>query len=427
LASLPTEGLEARLTEYAGHLAAAECRWLEMVAEYDRRRAYESWGCLSMAYWLNWHCGLDLRSARDKVRVAHALERFELIRQAFAAGRLSYSKVRAITRVASPATEGDLVMLAEHAPTEHVERIVRAYRRCIDIEQERRDVQDRHARTQGVSWWDGDGTGVLYARLDPEDMAVVREALAAARTELSVDGSAEPPASRPLPAQALVALARAYLDNLGDTNAPRYRVMVHADEDVLTRDSDGRCELDDGPALSPDTARRLLCDHALVAVLQDSLRRPVRVGISIDTPARVKRAVRIRDRGCRFPGCRQRRYTDVHHVRWRSRREGHHLDNLVELCWHHHRLVHEGGWDLRVETDGTLTAIRPDGGRLVLRPVPVLGDDEIANSNARAGVTVAPDTIHPTWHADTLDLDHVTTSLMQRWLREHPEDDVRPE
>jgi hypothetical protein len=104
---------------------------------------------------------------------------------------------------------------------------------------------------------------------------------------------------------------------------PAYQVMVHADEDVLTRDSDGRCELDDGPALSPDTARRLLCDHTLVAVLQDSLRRAVRVGTSVDTPARVKRAVRIRDRGCRFPGCRQRRYTDVHHVRWRSRRGGH--------------------------------------------------------------------------------------------------------
>jgi hypothetical protein len=220
-----------------------------------------------------------------------------------------------------------------------------------------------------------------------------------------------------------VALARAFLDNHPDTNRTLYQVMVHVDEDVLTRDSDGCCELDDGPALAPETARRLLCDQPLAAVLKDSLGRPALVGTTIDTPARVKRAVRIRDRGCRFPGCRQRRYTDVHHVRWRSRRGGHDLDNLVELCWHHHRLVHEGGWDLRVETDGTLTAIRPDGETLGFRPV-TLGDDDVVTSNARAGVTVAPDAMLPTWHADALDLDHITTSLMQQWVREHPEDDV---
>src|SRR5438876_961315 len=115
LDELPTERLEAEITEFAAHLAAAECRWLELVAEYDRRRAYETWGCISCAYWLNWKCGLDMRSARDKVRVARALEGLPVVRSAFTAGRLSYSKVRAITRVATPGTEAGLVMLAEHA------------------------------------------------------------------------------------------------------------------------------------------------------------------------------------------------------------------------------------------------------------------------------------------------------------------------
>ena len=96
LADVPTERLEAQITELAGHLAAAECRWLELVAEFDRRKGYEAWGCISCAYWLSWHCGLDLRSARDKVRVARALEDLPRIREAFAAGRISYSKVRAI-------------------------------------------------------------------------------------------------------------------------------------------------------------------------------------------------------------------------------------------------------------------------------------------------------------------------------------------
>ena len=114
LADVPTERLEAQITELAGHLAAAECRWLGLVGEFDRRKGYEAWGCISCAYWLSWHCGLDLRSARDKVRVARALEALPLTREQFAAGSISYSKVRAITRVATPATEADLVMLAEH-------------------------------------------------------------------------------------------------------------------------------------------------------------------------------------------------------------------------------------------------------------------------------------------------------------------------
>ena len=115
--------------------------------EFDRRKAYEAWGCISCAYWLSWHCGLDLRSARDKVRVARALEDLPLICEKFAAGRISYSKVRAITRVATPATEEDLVMLAESSTGAQLERIAAAYRRGIDLEEERRGVQDRHAYT----------------------------------------------------------------------------------------------------------------------------------------------------------------------------------------------------------------------------------------------------------------------------------------
>ena len=108
LADVPTERLEAQITELAGHLAAAECRWLELVGEFDRRKGYEAWGCVSCAYWLSWQCGLDLRSARDKVRVARALEDLPLTREKFAAGTISYSKVRAITRAATSATEADL-------------------------------------------------------------------------------------------------------------------------------------------------------------------------------------------------------------------------------------------------------------------------------------------------------------------------------
>ncbi|MDQ1509043.1 MAG: hypothetical protein QOG50_887 [Actinomycetota bacterium] len=120
--TMPMERLEAEITQLAGHLAAAECQWMLLIAEFDRRAGYESWGCRTCSHWLSWHCGLDLRAAREHVRVARALKTLPLITQEFAAGKLSYSKVRALTRVATPENEADLAMIAEHATAVQVER-----------------------------------------------------------------------------------------------------------------------------------------------------------------------------------------------------------------------------------------------------------------------------------------------------------------
>jgi hypothetical protein len=127
---VPLERIEAELTELAGQRAAGECRWLLLVSEYDRRQGYLQWGCRSCAQWLSWQCGLDGRSARDKLRVTRALESLPLVTREFGAGKLSYSKVRALTRIATAENEAELVALAEHATATHVERIVRGYRRA---------------------------------------------------------------------------------------------------------------------------------------------------------------------------------------------------------------------------------------------------------------------------------------------------------
>ena len=158
-------------------------------------------------------------------------------------------------------------------------------------------------------------------------------------------------------------------------------------------------------------------------MLVDSLGKPIKVGKKTQAiPTRVKRAVRARDRGCRFPGCGQRLFTDVHHIRWRSRGGSNRLANLAELCWHHHWLVHEGGWGLEAEPDGELVAIQPNGELLALRSVAIdPGDGSIEARNTKTGVVIEPDTLIPTWYGDPLDLDHITTSLMQQWEWEHPE------
>ncbi len=141
VAVLPTERLEAEITELAGQLAAGECRWLLLVAEFDRREAWREWGCASIVHWLSWQCGLDARSARERVRVARALLEHGAIREAFASGSLSYSKVRAITRIATAETEVGLVGMARHATAAQIERLVAVYRRVFDPA--RRDAANR--------------------------------------------------------------------------------------------------------------------------------------------------------------------------------------------------------------------------------------------------------------------------------------------
>src|SRR5215472_7538816 len=106
--AMPTEHLEARICELAGHLTAATCQFLSLVADFDARRGWASWEMPSCAAWLSWKCQIAPGTAREQVRVARALGGFPLITAEFAAGRLSYAKVRALTRIATPATEAGL-------------------------------------------------------------------------------------------------------------------------------------------------------------------------------------------------------------------------------------------------------------------------------------------------------------------------------
>ncbi len=151
---LVTERLEAEITTLAAHLTAAECRFLLLVGEFDRREAFLAWGCRTAAFWLSWKCGIDIRSAQEKLRVARALNTCPHIVEAFAVGRLSYSKVRAITRIVTPENEVELVSLALHATAAQVERAVRAYRGVLSREED--DARGgRTTRPVVVTRWTG--------------------------------------------------------------------------------------------------------------------------------------------------------------------------------------------------------------------------------------------------------------------------------
>ena len=180
---LPLERIEAELTELAGHLAAGECRWLLLVAEFDRRAGWEQWGCRSCVQWLSWQCGLDGRAAREKLRVAHALDSLPVITREFAAGRLSYSKVRALTRIATAGNEAELADLAMHATAVQVERVVRGYRRAGSADDERESAERAHAERWVRIEPADDGTYEIGGRLPAEVAALVLAALDAAREQ----------------------------------------------------------------------------------------------------------------------------------------------------------------------------------------------------------------------------------------------------
>src|SRR5438034_4509267 len=170
------------IAELSAHLDAATARLLELIREFDARGGWNT-GFSSCAAWLSWRVGLDLGAARERVRVARALGTLPLLAQALARGELSYAKVRALTRVATPETEERLLAVGRAGTADHVERIVRGWR-CVDRRAEAREAKHRHVSRALHVYHDEDGMVVLKGRLEPEVGALLMPALAAAQESL---------------------------------------------------------------------------------------------------------------------------------------------------------------------------------------------------------------------------------------------------
>lgn len=182
--------LEQTLIRLSAVQAAVEFQFLSALAEFDRRGGWQGDGTLSCAHWLNWRCGLNLGAAREKVRVAHALADLPKISDAFSKGHLSYSKVRALTRIATPSIEKNLLNIAEHSTANQVEKLVRAYRRCESIEALENEcdaANQRHYKRSMSYYHDEDGYLTIRARLPPELGAIVLKALQTATDALRED------------------------------------------------------------------------------------------------------------------------------------------------------------------------------------------------------------------------------------------------
>ncbi len=409
------------IAELSAHLDAATGRLLALIREFDIRGGWNT-GFRSCAAWLSWRVGLDLGAARERVRVARALATLPLLADALALGELSYAKVRALTRVATPEIEARLLAVGRVGTASHVEAIVRGWRR-VDRLAEARETARRHQCRALHVYQDEDGMVVVRGRLEPEAGALLVQALAAARETLyqgaragsaaapTADPLAEAPTTAQQQADALTLIAESALHRGVDPSGSgeRYQVVVHVDAPALADpDLPGQAVLEDGAGVSAETSRRLACDATRVVMRHDEDGRVVEIGARTrNIPPALRRVLHHRDRGCRFPGCGVR-FGEGHHLRHWAQGGPTTLSNLALLCRRHHRAVHEEGYHVARGPDGALRFRRPDGRALPEVPavaaVPADPVGDLVSRHRQQGLSITPRTACPGWLGERLDV-----------------------
>ena len=367
------EALANEITELCSYLYAAEYQLLVKIREFDEKGYWGGPGLTSCAHWLNFKCGMGMNAARERVRVARALKELPKISAAFESGTVSYSKVRAMTRIATPGNEDFLLNIARHGTAYHVETLVRKYRR-VQAQRDADSANAVHVTRELTYYWDEDGALVFHGRVPAEQGAMIVKALemqmerqfqaerqqpdvypggrVVRETPAEPEMPEEPEARSPVAARradALVEIAETYMNSepVAKSTADRYQVIVHVSEDSSW--------LDDGPHVSAETSRRLGCDCSLIRIRETDEGEPLSIGRrSRLVPPAIRRALRLRDDGCRFPGCTRRQFVDAHHIEHWSQGGETRLDNLVQLCREHHRLVHEGGFSCERTPSGEI-------------------------------------------------------------------------
>ena len=457
----------------AARIDAATYELLVLIREFDEKEGWNN-GFRNCAHWLTWRVSLAPGAARERVRVAHALGNLPLMSEAMKRGVLSYSKVRALTRIATPETEESLVDAGRCCTAAHIERLVRGWRR-IDRSIEAGDDELRDASSHVSTHIDENGMFVIRGRLAPEAGEVLRKALDAAGEKLYAsddpnnrkDKAERPPAGK-IRADALALVAESALKAGLDpgSSGDRYQVVVHVNEDEL-RAADGRRRVSAGtpsdrnaatacpakengarvPAGTPaglapatpaacahaedvaargawlgashvpvsaETARRIACDAGKVQMTHKG-GQILSVGRKTRTiPPPIRRALEFRDRDCRFPGC-SARHCDAHHVvHWADGGETK-LSNLVLLCRRHHRLLHEGGFSVRMDDRGAVQFHDPRGRPLHESPAPPpIGLDpvrELVEGLEDVGILITGKESLPAWDGQPMDLPYVLDCL----------------
>jgi hypothetical protein len=358
------------LAETVVHLHALMCATqrllLDAIAVLDEREAWADDGATSMAAWLAARLGVSHRTGAEWTRVGRALQQLPALGSALAESRLSWDQLSPLTRVATAETDE---ALAEEAAGWSAAQCQAVARRARPVSPE--EAADAHRR-RSLRWtWDLEARVLeLRGRLPDEAGATVVAALERIADSYKPDpetGMYELYEARA--ADALVELASSHLG--AATEPDRATVVVHADASALTN-SGGVAEVAGGPPLAAEAVRRQACDARVEVVALGADGQPVGVGRARrSVPGWLSRQLRRRDGGCRFPGCERRRWGHAHHVRHWADGGPTDLANLLWLCPHHHRVVHEGGWSIEGDPARDVIFVRPDGRPFPGQPPPL--------------------------------------------------------
>ena len=361
---VPIDDLDQAIVNLSARINAETYELLVLIRQFDERAGWLKWGLGNCAEWLHYRCDLSMNTAREKVRVAHALKTLPEIAAAFSSGTLSYSKVRAMTRVAVICNEEDLLSFAVKTTTARVEERCRELK-CGTVDSldgAQRAVANRSLRVNRNT-----ERGVMTISIDlpMETGELVEKALDKARDDSMSKMEFIDESWSARQADAMVSMASSYLS--GDAGQTRntsddYLVTVHVDQSALAN-GNGRS------SLPIESVKRLCCDGHAVVIGEDENGEPLNVGRKTRTvPTAIKRALVARDKTCSFPGCHHTRFVDAHHIQHWSAGGETSLDNLMLLCSQHHKLVHEGGFAIERDYQNHWFFKRPDG-----RAVPTCG------------------------------------------------------
>ncbi len=381
LPELPDARIEEDFAELQRAVELLEVERLRRLAEIERRRLFERDGHLSAASWLATTFKVAWGTAREHVRVARALEEMPETRRALDAGDLSMSAVRVLVaaRDADPSafrrSERELVEAARIHSMNDLQRVAAYWRQAVERERslegddKLRERRRLHASVSflGMVRVDGD--------LDPETgetlLTALRAVLDAESRSRGADDDRTPEQRR---ADALAEICRQWLDlaERPSVAGERPHVTVTVGADAIQGASGGTSEMDHVGPVDPEAARRLACDASVMRVVMAGRSEPLDVGRRTPVvPPAMRRAVIVRDRHCRFPGCdRPHTWSDAHHVVHWADGGPTALPNLLLLCRRHHRMVHQlGGFRLEL-ADGRPVFRRPDGSLLEGRAPP---------------------------------------------------------
>jgi len=362
--------------ERLGRILSATMGSLMAVAgELDRRQAWRSEGATSLAAWMTQRLGVAEGTARSWSQVAAHLWDMPHLAQGLRVGALSFDKVRAAVELATPESDASVLRQAEECTVRQLTDLVRAKRGTSDEQAEARH-DCRYLRFN-------DARRLVTAQLTEDAFAEVRAAITARARLFPSDGETPYDQRR---ADALVAICRgggatstgggATSTGGGATSvrpmpASNFFVVAHTDLSFL-RSGTGGAEIERLGLLSGEAIRRISCDARVALALDDAFGHTMFEGRSkrfATEPQR--REVRRRDRRCRFPGCANNAFIDVHHIVHWADQGTTDLPNLVTLCDHHHHRVHEGKWRVRGNANGILRFVGPSGRVMTSRPSPL--------------------------------------------------------